>query len=139
MRIHSILVGAALGVLSVSSVCADDVEDMMYTKWEAVMDTARLQEVLEQHSSLKDPFSVRFRKVSTRMWKASDAHFPIWCGELNAKNEHGAYAGWVEFSVTEAPRGNFVIQFGGQGGTEVGRKMVELHCQGSLIRPKRSQ
>ena len=52
------------------------------------------------HTRLKDPFSVRFRntylKVATH---TSGEVVRVFCGELAAKNSHGAYTGFNRFFV----------------------------------------
>lgn len=61
--------------------------------WMEVTDTTEFQKLLED-SNLKDPFSVKLRKVTTR--EADGRTF--YCGEIMSKNSFGAYTGWHAFS-----------------------------------------
>jgi len=63
-----------------------------------------LRKLFVEHSELKDPFSLQFRNLYSREIKGSktgDISKHIYCGEVNAKNEFGAYTGWSLFYVTD--------------------------------------
>ena len=67
---------------------------------------SELKELIISKSSLVDPFSVEFRNVVYDFNDLSilhpDTSIKDWCGELNAKNKMGAYAGWSRFVATHA-------------------------------------
>lgn len=63
-----------------------------------VTDLKELRQLLVDHSELRDPFSVEFRRTQ------STARSPlmIFCGQLNAKNASGAYIGWTDFAFMKS-------------------------------------
>lgn len=63
-----------------------------------VTDLKELRQLLVDHSELRDPFSVEFRRAQ------STARSPlmIFCGQLNAKNANGAYIGWTDFAFMKS-------------------------------------
>jgi hypothetical protein len=63
-----------------------------------VTDLKELRQLMVDHSELRDPFSVEFRRVQ------STARSPlmIFCGQLNAKNANGAYTGWTDFTFVKS-------------------------------------
>lgn len=79
--------------------------------------------VLEE-SSLKDPFSVHFRKLSVRTMHLKDPEriSLIYCGELNAKNSMGAYAGWSGFYATSLGKTVHIAK-------SANDFMFEFHCR----------
>jgi hypothetical protein len=67
-----------------------------------VTDEAPLRKLLIDFSELKDPFSAQFRMMEVRtIVNESGSTANVWCGQLNAKNSNGAYAGWSDFVVLE--------------------------------------
>ncbi len=48
---------------------------------------------------LRDPDSAKFRNV------AKDRGTDHWCGDVNARNGMGGYAGWQPFSATKTSNG----------------------------------
>ncbi len=59
-----------------------------------------LRALFVEFSPLYDPSSVMFRKL-----RYSRLTYAAWCGELNAKNVYGGYAGWHKFAVRDKRRG----------------------------------
>ncbi len=52
---------------------------------------------------LRDPDSAKFRNVS------GDKIDGQWCGEVNAKNGMGGYAGWQRFSAMRTVSGDWLV------------------------------
>jgi len=49
------------------------------------------QQILEDHSSLVDPFSVQTRDLTEVLYKGNSIGY---CARINAKNRSGGYGGW---------------------------------------------
>ena len=97
--------------------------------WNEASDLGSLRQVLIEHSSLKDPFSVQFRKMFVRVDRRTGTK--TWCGQVNAKNSWGAYGGWDRISVvfeegTEDPQ----ITFADQENIEAGL-LIDAICFGT--------
>lgn len=67
------------------------------TKFEAANHSQFVVQAKENISNtLKDPFSVQFRKL----FLSHHGFEPVLCGELNAKNSYGGYVGFRRFYAT---------------------------------------
>lgn len=87
-----------------------------------------LRKIMVEHSQLKDPFSVQFRKVYVRdvsvgTKDAQTKH--VYCGEINAKNSFGGYIGWSRFLVEDVT-GEPSLTI---GDSEINLMMVNLFCK----------
>jgi len=76
--------------------------------------TEQLKKLMIDHSNLKDPFSVQFRKTYQRDIEVLG--YTAWCGELNSKNSMGAYVGWRRFLAIWVPKKvSFSVDVEGSG------------------------
>ena len=99
-----------------------------------VTDQSKLQKLFVEHSEIKDPFSIQFRRAQIRETRDETGTTRFWCGQLNAKNSLGAYVGWADFLVLEFPHKDphFDIDAGETAG--MSRVMIDTLCGTSLIR-----
>ena len=102
-------------------------------KFVQVDDLTELKKIIVDESDLKDPFSVEFRRVQLGETPVGGT---LWCGQLNAKNSSGAYAGWTDFTVWLVQDGQPVVNISGDGVADgMKRLTIDVMCKGSLIRP----
>lgn len=67
-------------------------------EWNELDDVSELKKLFVDHSDLVDPFSIQFRHTYLKKTEKVDGTvIRIWCGEVNAKNQMGAYTGWSPF------------------------------------------
>ena len=103
-------------LLALPSIASPDVTSEEEWKWNKITDTEPLKELMIEHSELKDPFSVRFRK--TFQMDIQERSITVWCGELNSKNSMGAYVGWGRFYAMWAPKKREGLSLGIEGENE---------------------
>jgi len=70
---------------------AQDVDGMLKNGESSATIFEKTQQVVQ--SSLKDPSSAQFRNVRLVAWRS----WQVVCGEVNAKNSYGGYAGFTKF------------------------------------------
>lgn len=93
-------------------------------------DDKKLRGMLIEHSELKDPFTVEFRSVVVREVLPIVEGNPtkhVFCGELNAKNSYGGYAGWSRFVVADIASSPIIVISDGDSGLI----MINLLCKDS--------
>ncbi len=75
--------------------------------------TAHIDQLLAGlRNNLKDPDSVKFRNVALKhdgISTKSGAKLDALCGEYNAKNSYGGYAGFSKFIISEDAAGKVVV------------------------------
>lgn len=95
--------------------------DLPAYEWVPVkIDADELRNLFVNESGLLDPFSVQFRKVHRR----ADDNATM-CGQINAKNQLGAYAGWSRFYLN----GTTIFTDSSED-DDVGVAAVEVLCRG---------
>ncbi|MBV5316543.1 MAG: hypothetical protein JZU50_01930 [Desulfobulbaceae bacterium] len=67
-------------------------------KWDTVKDETALRKIFIKKSNLKDPVSILFRNVKVEITSSEEQKkINSYCGEVNFKNEYGAYIGFHKF------------------------------------------
>jgi len=85
---------AAVVLLSLIAASASSAEK----KWETVKDEIALRNIFMKKSNLKDPGSIKFRNVKVEITSSEkQKDINSYCGEVNTKNDSGAYAGFHKF------------------------------------------
>jgi len=124
-KIKRIQFAASMGLLATVAFAQE--EGPIWTKIDSF---EQLEEMMISESSLKDPFSVRFRHTVRTVYEASDS--TVWCGHLNAKNSMGGYIGWHRFYISDSPSKSPLIKIETEddGFSSV---FVDTFCKGSGI------
>jgi len=66
--------------------------------WDTVKDETALRKIFIEKSNLKDPGSIQFRNVKVAITSGEkQKKINSYCGEVNTKNDHGAYVGFHKF------------------------------------------
>ena len=111
------------------------------SNWETLNDEAELRKIFVEKSRLKDPFSIQFRKVQvgdiTDLTATEETRGlrRIWCGEVNAKNLYGAYAGWNFFFASDFEGKTSVTIDDSNSVHEAFFLVMRLYCKGSSLNP----
>ena len=103
--------------------------------WIAVDVETKLRNIVINESNLKDPFSVKFRKIKVTAVPISEKNkVPIinYCGYLNAKNSMGGYIGWHPFFISTGVKDGPVIWIA-EDESCVEFTLIKGACEGSGV------
>jgi hypothetical protein len=105
--------------------------------WITMTDETKLHNIFLNGSALKDPFSVKFKKVRTKIKttdisasEKNEVSIISYCGYLNAKSSMGGYTGWQPFFASADIKGGYVIFIAGED-QYINNTFIKGVCKGS--------